>query len=206
MNLDTQELKEAYAFGIDVGHQLSKFKEGIDVPTFLEGIKTVFENKEPEISTEEYQELMKNFQEKVQAKMKEEQEEASNEAKGLGEKFLAENKSNDGVKVTESGLQYKIIEQGNGNNATEDDTVEVHYEGKLLDGTVFDSSYQRGQTVSFALKSVIKGWTEGVQLMNPGSVYELYIPSDLAYGEAGAGGAIPPNSALIFKVELVSIK
>jgi FKBP-type peptidyl-prolyl cis-trans isomerase len=123
-----------------------------------------------------------------------------------GEKFLAENATKPGVKVTPSGLQYKVIEQGKGPKPNATQTVEVHYEGTLIDGTVFDSSYERGESISFPLNGVIKGWTEGLQLMPVGSTYMLYIPYDLAYGERGAGASIPPYAALIFKVQLLGIK
>ena len=123
------------------------------------------------------------------------------------EAFLAENKTKEGVVETESGLQYKVIEEGTGASPTAESTVEVHYEGTLIDGTKFDSSYDRGQTIEFPLNGVIRGWTEGLQLMKEGGTYMFYIPSDLAYGEnPRPGGPIKPNNALIFKVELVSVK
>lgn len=124
-----------------------------------------------------------------------------------GEKFLVENAKKDGVTVTDSGLQYRVQEEGSGEKPNANDTVEVHYRGTLIDGTEFDSSYKRGQTISFPLNRVIAGWTEGVQLMSPGAKYTFYIPYQLAYGERGTpGGPIPPYAALIFDVELVSVK
>ena len=122
------------------------------------------------------------------------------------EQYLTDNASAEGVQSTESGLQYKVQEEGDSKSPSASDTVEVHYEGWLIDGTVFDSSYKRGQTISFPLSGVIPGWTEGLQLMNTGATYELTIPSDLAYGPRGMPGAIPPAATLIFKVELVSIQ
>lgn len=131
---------------------------------------------------------------------------ASKTAKADGEKFLAENAKRPEVKTTPSGLQYEVIEATLGQKPKATDTVRVHYEGALIDGTVFDSSYQRGESITFALNQVIKGWTEGLQLMSIGSKYKLYIPYDLAYGAQGAGGSIPPYAALIFTVELIGIE
>jgi FKBP-type peptidyl-prolyl cis-trans isomerase len=123
-----------------------------------------------------------------------------------GATFLAENKKKDGVKVTESGLQYKVLEEGTGKTPKATDTVKVHYRGTTINGREFDSSYRRGEPIEFPLNGVIKGWTEGLQLMKEGSKYELYIPSNLAYGSRGAGGAIGPNETLIFQVELIEVK
>ena len=131
---------------------------------------------------------------------------ASQEAKAEGEKFLAENAKREGVKTTASGLQYEVLEATIGQKPKTTDTVRVHYEGTLIDGTVFDSSYKRGESISFPLNGVIKGWTEGLQLMSVGSKYKLFIPYQLAYGEHGAGASIPPYAALIFTVELLGIE
>lgn len=131
---------------------------------------------------------------------------ASTEAKAAGEKFLAENAKRPEVKTTESGLQYEVLESTLGQKPQATDTVRVHYEGTLIDGTVFDSSYKRGESITFGLNQVIKGWTEGLQLMSVGSKYKLYIPYQLAYGAQGAGSSIPPYAALIFTVELLGIE
>ena len=131
---------------------------------------------------------------------------ASTEAKEAGEKFLAENAKREGVKTTDSGLQYEVLEATIGLKPKASDTVRVHYEGTLIDGTVFDSSYKRGESISFPLNGVIKGCTEGLQLMSVGSKYKIFIPYQLAYGERGAGGSIPPYAALIFTVELLGIE
>ena len=130
----------------------------------------------------------------------------STKAKKEGEKFLAENAKREGVKVTPSGLQYEVLEATLGQKPKATDTVKVHYEGTLIDGTIFDSSYKRGESIEFPLNGVIKGWTEGLQLMSIGSKFKFFIPYQLAYGERGAGGSIPPYAALIFTVELLGIK
>ena len=130
----------------------------------------------------------------------------STKAKEEGEKFLAENAKREGVKVTPSGLQYEVLEATLGQKPKATDTVKVHYEGTLIDGTIFDSSYKRGESIEFPLNGVIKGWTEGLQLMSIGSKFKFFIPYQLAYGERGAGGSIPPYAALIFTVELLGIK
>ncbi len=122
------------------------------------------------------------------------------------EQYLTDNAGAEGVQTTASGLQYKVLQEGSGNSPSAADTVEVHYEGWLIDGTVFDSSYKRGETISFPLNRVIAGWTEGLQLMKEGGICELTIPSDLGYGAGGAGGSIPPNATLIFKVELIKVQ
>lgn len=131
---------------------------------------------------------------------------ASRKAKAAGEAFLAENAKREGVKTTESGLQYEVLEATIGQKPKATDTVRVHYEGTLIDGTIFDSSYKRGESISFPLNGVIKGWTEGLQLMAVGSKYKFFIPYQLAYGEHGAGASIPPYAALIFTVELLGIE
>lgn len=130
----------------------------------------------------------------------------SGEAKAAGEQFLAQNAKREGVKTTESGLQYEVLEATIGQKPKATDTVRVHYEGTLIDGTVFDSSYKRGESIAFPLNGVIKGWTEGLQLMSVGSKYKFFIPYQLAYGERGAGASIPPYAALIFTVELLGIE
>lgn len=162
------------------------------------GIKDVLEGNKPQISYQEAQEVLGKFFQELEEKV-------AGEAKAAGEKFLAENAKREGVKVTASGLQYEVLEATLGQKPKATDTVKVHYEGTLTDGTVFDSSYRRGEPISFGLNQVIKGWTEGLQLMSIGSKYKLYIPYELGYGAQGAGGSIPPYAALIFTVELLGI-
>jgi FKBP-type peptidyl-prolyl cis-trans isomerase FkpA len=147
-------------------------------------------------------EVMANFKKEMEGKMAE----AGTKSKKVGEDFLAGNKSKEGVKTTPSGLQYKVLKEGKGAKPKATDVVKVHYRGTLVDGTEFDSSYKRGEPIEFPLNGVIKGWTEGVQLMTPGSKYQFFIPSELAYGEEGRPPTIPGNSALIFEVELIEVK
>ncbi|HSG59827.1 MAG TPA: FKBP-type peptidyl-prolyl cis-trans isomerase, partial [Pseudomonadales bacterium] len=169
------------------------------------GIVDAMSGNEPKLNEAEMQEVMMRFQQAQMEKMQAKQgEEASKNAEASAA-FLAENATKDGVVTTESGLQYKVITEGTGAKPGPTDTVEVHYRGTLIDGTEFDSSYRRGETVSFPVNGVIAGWTEALQLMQEGAKYELYIPSDLAYGPGGTGGPIGPNQALIFEVELVSV-
>ena len=163
------------------------------------GIEDVLTHQQPKISYQEAQQVLNQFFQELEAKV-------AGAAKAEGEKFLAENAKREGVKVTASGLQYEILEPSLGQKPKATDTVRVHYEGTLIDGTVFDSSYQRGEPIEFPLNGVIKGWTEGLQLMPVGSKYKLYIPYELGYGERGAGQSIPPYAALIFTVELLEIK
>ncbi len=159
----------------------------------------------PRISQEDAEKIMKEFQESMTKKKEEEGKKLSDTNKAAGDKFLAENKTKEGVQTTASGLQYKIISAGNGVKPKATDTVKVHYTGKLLDGKVFDSSVQRGEPVEFPVSGVIAGWVEALQLMPQGSKWEVYIPSDLAYGPTG-NQAIPPSSTLIFEVELLEVK
>jgi len=159
----------------------------------------------PRISQEDAEKIMKEFQESMMKKKEEESKKLSETNKAAGDKFLAENKTKEGVQTTSSGLQYKIITAGNGVKPKATDTVKVHYTGKLLDGKVFDSSVQRGEPVEFPVSGVIPGWVEALQLMPQGSKWEVYIPSELAYGPTG-NQAIPPSSTLIFEVELLEVK
>jgi FKBP-type peptidyl-prolyl cis-trans isomerase FklB len=197
--LTQESSKEAYALGLDVGRSIHQLAQDIDAGSLIEGISTIIEGREPLLDVSESREIIQKMQERMEAT-------TSQSIIEEGSKYLAENAKREEVHSTESGLQYEVITTGEGDKPTADNEVEVHYEGTLLDGTVFDSSYQRGETISFGLGQVIKGWTEGLQLMNPGSKYKLHIPHDLAYGPQGAGQAIPPYATLIFTVELISFK
>ena len=192
--------KISYALGLQVGQQLSGLGEvSFDYADLAAGIKDMIEKNQPQISLQEAQQVLGKFFSELEAKV-------AGEAKAAGEAFLAENAKREGVKVTESGLQYEVLEATIGQKPKATDKVRVHYEGTLIDGTVFDSSYKRGESITFGLNQVIKGWTEGLQLMSIGSKYKLYLPYHLAYGERGAGANIPPYAALIFTVELLGIE
>ena len=191
--------KISYGLGLSLGQQLraSGVKE-LAYTDLAAGIQDMLEGK-PKISFQEAQQAVNKF-------FAELEEKASIAAKAAGEAFLAENAKRPGVKVTPSGLQYEVLDGTIGQKPKATDTVRVHYEGTLPDGTVFDSSYKRGEPISFALNQVIAGWTEGLQLMSVGSKYKLFIPYHLGYGERGAGASIPPYSALVFTVELLGIE
>ena len=207
MVLDTQEKKVSYGMGVGLGERIKNETFSIDINAFTQGLRNVVEDGERLMTQEEIMAEMKTFQQQQIEKQKAEQENLAASNKTAGDTFLAENKAKEGVTTTESGLQYKVVTEGSGAKPTGDDTVEVHYSGTLLDGTVFDSSYKRGAPVTFPVRGVIPGWTEALQLMPVGSKWQLFIPSNLAYGPGGTGGGpIGPNAALIFDVELISIK
>ena len=201
----TEEQKTSYALGMNIMGNLAELPIEIDVDSVIAAIKDVSAGKETALKVEEYHKYMQEFQKKVQQAGQQAVAKAAENNKKAGAEFLAENAKKEGVKVTASGLQYRVITEGSGNKPAATSKVKVHYTGKLTDGTVFDSSVQRGEPIDFALNQVIAGWTEGVQLMTPGSKYEFFIPSDLAYGDRGAGNAIPPGATLIFEVELLEV-
>lgn len=190
----------SYAFGYSVGKSLENGGiKSLKYDVFIEAVKSVLEGKNSLLSDEQVQNaLTQAFQKSQEAKFAKER--TSNAA------FLEQNKQNPNVKITASGLQYEVVKGTEGKKPTADDVVEVHYEGKLIDGTIFDSSIQRGESVSLEINRVIQGWTEGLQLMSEGSKYKFYIPYQLGYGEQGAGPKIPPYSTLVFEVELIKIK
>lgn len=197
--------KVGYSLGYLTGKSSKDEIPDLDIKAFEQGLKdgrATDEKAKPALTEEQMQKVLTDYQKKREEDMVKEIEAKAKTNKEAGEKFLAENANKEGVVKTASGLQYKVITEGSGPKPKATDVVTVHYEGKLIDGKVFDSSYERGEPVQFPLNQVIKGWTEGVQLMSPGSKYEFFIPSDLAYGEAG-NPAIEPNSVLIFTVELL---
>lgn len=198
--------KVSYALGIGIGRQLSQMGAAdLNIDDFAQAIKDVIAG-DLKLGDAEAQQIVQEFFAKQEEKQKAEAAEKGKAAKQDGEKFLAENGKKEGVITTASGLQYQVLREGNGQSPKATDTVECHYEGTLIDGTKFDSSYDRGQTATFSLNQVIAGWTEGLQLMKEGGKYRFFIPYELGYGERGAGASIPPFSTLVFDVELVSVK
>ena len=200
--LKSQKEKVSYIIGMDIGMNLKKQAIDIDSNILVRGMKDALSGAKPLLTEQEIQEAMVAFQKEMMAK----QSEVAKKNKAEGEAFLAENKKKEGVKTLPSGLQYKVIKAGTGKKPKSTDTVTANYRGTLINGTEFDSSYKRGQPASFPVSGVIPGWTEALQLMEVGAKWQLFIPSNLAYGEQGAGRDIGPNSTLIFEVELVSIQ
>lgn len=198
--------KLSYALGIGIGTQLSGMgAANLNIDDFAQAIKDVIAGNDLKVSNKEAQTLVNNFFAEQEAKQKAAAEEAGKAAKAIGEDFLAENAKKENVTVLPSGLQYEIIKEGNGKKPGATSQVKCHYEGTLVDGTKFDSSYDRGTPATFGLNQVIAGWTEGVQLMSEGAKYRFFIPYHLGYGERGAGASIPPFAALIFVVELLEV-
>ncbi|MGH1470430.1 MAG: FKBP-type peptidyl-prolyl cis-trans isomerase [Cellvibrionaceae bacterium] len=211
--LTTTEQKISYIFGLNIARSFSQQEIILDIDSLTLALEDVYGEKDPRLSDDDIQGIMQTFQQEQQSKMaamqaerQKEMEAAGEVNKKAGEEFLAANATKEGVVSLESGLQYKEITAGTGPKPTAEDTVTVHYRGTLIDGTEFDSSYSRNEPATFPLQNVIPGWTEGLQHMTEGSKYELYIPSDLAYGPGGSGPVIGPNSTLIFEVELIKAK
>ena len=204
--MESDQQKVSYIIGRQIGGDFKKQNIDICFDEFFQGVRTSFLSEPSEINDEEVTRVMDAFQKKMKAAHEESSRKVGEANKKLGEDFLAENKKVEGVNVTATGLQYRILKTGSGATPELTSTVETHYEGTLINGTVFDSSYKRGETVSFPVNGVIPGWTEALQLMKEGDVWELVIPSDLAYGAQGAGGLIEPNATLKFKIELIKVK
>lgn len=202
--LDTLEAKMSYIFGANMASQFKQEGITLDPAALAMAVVDIQSGKENRISQEEMQQVMQEFQAQAQAKQEAKMKEVGDANKQESDAFLTANSTKEGVQVTASGLQYKVITAGEGAKPTTDDSVTVHYKGTLINGTEFDSSYTRGEPVTFPVTGVIPGWTEALQLMSKGAKYELYIPSDLAYA-AGGTGPIGPNQALIFEVELLDI-
>ena len=199
--------KVSYALGLGIGRQLAQMgANDLSIEDFAAAIKDVIAGNELKVSNREAQTIVQEYFRKKEEKLNAERAEKGKVAKAEGEKYLAENAKKGGVTVLPSGLQYMVLKEGNGNKPKATDTVKCHYEGFLIDGTVFDSSVERGEPAEFALNQVIAGWTEGLQLMQEGAKYRFFIPYILGYGEGGAGASIPPFATLIFDVELLEVK
>lgn len=197
--------KVGYSLGFMMAEGNKEAVQDLNLDTFEKGFRDGYEGKDSALTQEQMEEVLLAYQKEQEEKFVQDMQSKAEDNKTKGAAFLAENAKKEGVKVTDSGLQYKVITAGTGKSPKATDVVEVNYEGKLIDGTVFDSSYERGEPIEFPLNQVIAGWTEGLQLMKEGGKYEFYIPSDIAYGEAGNQG-IDPNSTLIFTVELLEVK
>ena len=197
--------KLSYALGLGIGRQLSQMgAENLNIDDFAQAIKDMLEGKEPQVADQEAQMIVTEFFQQQEAKQRAAAAEKYKENKDKGEAWLADKALEEGVVSLPSGLMYQVLKEGNGKKPTAQDTVECHYEGRLIDGTVFDSSYKRGEAVTLRANQVIKGWTEALVHMPAGSVWEVYIPQELAYGDREQG-QIKPYSPLVFKIELISV-
>ena len=203
--LETEADKVSYSLGSILAEQLKQF-EGINADALSKGIKDTLEGKPLELEKQEMFQLIEKARKEQEDKRQKKLQEESAQNLEKGQTFLKENAKKPGVSTLDSGLQYRVIKEGKGEQPLETSEVTVHYEGKLLDGTVFDSSYERNQPATFKLNQVIRGWTEGLKVMPEGSTWELFIPADLAYGPGGIPGRIGPNEVLTFKVELIEVK
>lgn len=236
VSLDSEASKFGYAIGIDLGNSLMPVADSVDLealklgiddaakanqkiakaqadlaakpedPALQQAAAEAMQMPDLKLDAAAREEVKNRVSQKLQQQQQEERDEAASAASEAGKKFLAENGKREGVTTTESGLQYEVLSEGEGEPPAKTDEVTVHYTGSLITGEVFDSSVERGQPVSFPLGNVIEGWTEGVQLMKPGAKYKFYIPSELGYGERGAGAKIGPNETLVFEVELIEVK
>jgi FKBP-type peptidyl-prolyl cis-trans isomerase FklB len=204
--LDTVEQKASYSYGIDIIKNLKKQGIVLDLPAFTRGLQAGDKGGDYALTQQEMNAAKAQYQLKAREKLVAEQARIGKKNKAAGDAFLAANKSKPGVITTGSGLQYKILKPGNGKTPAANDTVVTHYRGTLIDGREFDSSYSRNQPATFPVKGVIKGWTEALQLMKEGGKWELYIPSELAYGKSKRSELIQPNSTLVFEIELLEVK
>ena len=204
--LDSTAQKVSYGMGLVMGERMTNDLPDLQMEQFLQGIEHghAGDEESQRLNREEIREALMAYQQQLEQKQQGELDEVARKNQEAGDAFLAENAERDSVQTTESGLQYEVLEEGNGDNPEASDQVQVHYTGTLINGEVFDSSRERGQPVTFGLSQVIPGWTEGLQLMSEGARYKLYIPADLAYG-AGGNQAIGPNETLVFDVELLAV-
>ena len=204
--LKSQKEKVSYIIGMDLANNLKRQSVEIDPDSLARGVKDALSGAKPQLTDQEIREIMTGFEKEMRTKQDEFKKVTGEKNKVEGEKFLAENKSKEGVQTLPSGLQYKVIVPGKGKKPQLTDTVTTNYRGTLIDGTEFDSSIRHGKPATFPVNGVIRGWTEALQLMEEGAKWQLFIPSNLAYGENGAGQVIGPNAVLIFEIELVSIQ
>lgn len=202
LELDSDQKRFSYIVGFQIGQQLANDNIEVNEEAFLAAIQDATTGKQPQLSQAEIQATLQKMQQARAA----EAEQAAEKNRNKGKEFLARNADKAGVKTTDSGLQYEVIEPGKGEKPEASDTVRVHYRGTLIDGTEFDSSFKRGEPATFPVNGVIQGWQEALQMMKEGAKWKIYVPSDLAYGSRGAGGQIGPNETLIFDVELLEIK
>ena len=198
--------KLSYGLGLGIGQQLAQMNiEGLNIDDFADAIRDVINGNDLKVEHREAQQIVQNYFAEQEKKLQAERAEKGKAAKEAGEKYLAENAKKEGIITTASGLQYKVLKEGTGKQPKATDNGRCHYEGFLIDGTVFDSSIQRGEPAVFPLDGVIVGWTEGLQLMREGGKYRFFIPYKLGYGEGGAGASIPPFATLVFDVELLEV-
>lgn len=202
---DSKADKRSYALGMDIGNSLKELPVKVSLEQLTDGIRDVLKDNKTRLSQDELEKVMQGVVADMESAQQEEEKRQSESNRKAGEKFLKENKDKEGVKTLKDGLQYKVLEEGDGPSPDESDSVTVEYTGRLIDGTVFDSSEQNGKPVTFPVDAVIPGWTEALQIMKEGGEYELFIPPNLAYGERGAGSQIGPNETLIFKVKLLKV-
>jgi FKBP-type peptidyl-prolyl cis-trans isomerase FklB len=205
-SLETQQQKESYSIGYQVGLSIKKDNVEVDFDKLARGLQDAITDQKPLLSAEEMRDLIVALREKAREEQKQKILEISARNAEESKKFLTENRDKDGIKTTESGLQYRILQEGDGVTPKEDDTVTVHYRGTFIDGEEFDSSYARDKPQTFQANGVIKGWTEALQMMKVGSKWKIFVPPSLAYGRGGAGQMIPPNKLLIFEIELLSVE
>ncbi|OHV08353.1 FKBP-type peptidyl-prolyl cis-trans isomerase [Kushneria phosphatilytica] len=200
----SDQARLSYAIGATMAQNMSQDMSDLDLDTFTQGIRDGYNGKELKLSQDQISQALKQYQQKMIAQQQQKQKQEAQDNKAAGEKFLKQNAEKDGVKTTDSGLQYKVVDQGDGPQPSADDQVKVDYEGKTIDGKVFDSSYKRGQPVTFQVNQVIEGWQQALQMMHEGATWMIYVPADLAYGQGGTG-PIGPNQTLIFKVHLIAV-
>lgn len=205
VTLESTDARLSYGVGLRMGQRMAADGMTVDVAAYAAGLEDAMNGAEAKLTDEEINTEMSAFQERRQAEAEAERLAQAQTNLEEGKAYMAEMSTGEGVQTTDSGLQFIVMEPGEGDNPVAADSVEVHYEGRLVDGTVFDSSFERGQTVTFGLTQVIPGWTEGLQLMKPGAKYKFIIPPELGYGEGGAGQMIGPNATLLFDVELIAV-